>query len=379
MKHIFSQGFVSLSILLFLSVFIVLEVHAKEEKCIDVSGRWESTQEIDSTACGGNKSTRKFTYELIQDGCIATVIGSEQKAEVIGNSVHWPQYSFPGRRGGTVTSEASVVQVIGNKITGKGNWSWTDGTNTCSGTISRTEVKLPGNKTESATTDPSALHRDQITADELFADTYKGDSPVQNLYFTPLKDAGPAFHALSGTLSIESTKMYHRLIWASEKVGSFPALKIKFFTYKEHVVPVDRNKILRGEGNTWDIILASGRIWSEPDDNGYSRGSFPFTLIPSSSNFGQTHNGIATFLFNEKRVSQLRFQIIQEAAPEEIFDAWGQAGMKYLPSPLQDQTVLAQQFAKELAHQTPVRAWAELEQTYDPIMLDMIDETNRHD
>ncbi len=379
MKYIFSQGIVSLSTLLFLSVFLVVEVHGTDENCIDVSGRWESIQEIDATACGGKKWTNNYTYELIQDGCIVTLKGEEQKAEVIGNNVHWPQHSFPGRRGGTVTTEASVVQVIGNKISDRGTWSWTDGTNTCSGKIYRTDIKLPGKETESATTDPSALHRDRITADELFADTYKGDSPVQNDYFMPLKDADPAFHSLSGTLSIESTKMSHRLIWASENVGSFPALKINFFTYKEHLVPVDRNKLIMGEGSTWKIILASGRIWSEPDDNGYSRGSFPFTLIPSSSNFGQTHNGIATFLFNEKRVSQLRFQIVQEAAPEEIFDAWGQAGMKYLPSPLQDQIVLTQQFSKELAHQTPVRAWAELEQTYDPIMLDMIDETNNRE
>jgi len=376
MKYIFSQGIVSLSTLFYLSIFLVVEVHGKDEKCIDVSGRWESTQEIDATACGGTKITRKFTYELIQDGCIVTVKGSEQKGEVIGNNIHWPQYSFPGSNGGTVTQEAGVAEVIENRVTDKGTWSWTDGTNNCSGTISRTEVKLPDNKTESAATFPSALHSDRITADELFSETYKGDSPVQNDYFMPLKDAGPAFHALSGTLSIESTKMSHRLIWASENVGSFPTLKIDFFTYKEHLVPVDRNKILMAEGSTWNIILASGRIWSEPDDNGYSRGSFPFTLIPSSSNFGQTHNGIATFMFNEKRVSQLRFQIVQEAAPEEIFDAWGQAGMTYLPSPLPDQIVLTQQFVKELAHQTPVRAWAELEQTYDPIMLDMIDETN---
>ena len=112
MKHIFSQGIVSLSTLFFLSIFLVVEVHGKDEKCIDVSGRWESIQEIDATACEGEKSTRTFTYELIQDGCIVTVKGSEQKGEVIGNNIHWPQHSFPGRICGTVTSEASVVQVI---------------------------------------------------------------------------------------------------------------------------------------------------------------------------------------------------------------------------------------------------------------------------
>ena len=246
MKYIFSQGIVSLSTLLFLSVFLVVEVHGKDENCIDVSGRWESIQEIDATACGGTKRIRKSTYELIQDGCIVTVKGGEQKAEVSGNNVHWPKHSFPGNRGGTITMEAGVAQVIGNKATEKGTWSWTDGTNTCSGKIYRTDIMLQGKETKAATTDPSALHRDRITADELFADTYKGDSPVQNDYFIPLKDAGPAFHAFSGTLSIESAKMSHRLIWASENVGSFPALKINFFTYKEHLVPVDRNKLLMG-------------------------------------------------------------------------------------------------------------------------------------
>ncbi len=119
MKYIFSQGIVSLSTLLFLSVFLVVEVHGKDENCIDVSGSWEAIQEIDATACGGKKSTNKYTYELIQDGCIVTVKGEGQKAEVIGNNIHWLQHSFPGRRGGTVTMEASVAQVIGNKTTGR--------------------------------------------------------------------------------------------------------------------------------------------------------------------------------------------------------------------------------------------------------------------
>ncbi len=40
---------------------------------------------------------------------------------------------------------------------------------------------------------------------------------------------------------------------------------------------------------------------------------------------------------------------------------------------------MTQQYAKELAQQTPIRSWTELEQTYDPIVLDRIDETNNRE
>jgi CubicO group peptidase (beta-lactamase class C family) len=175
--------------------------------------------------------------------------------------------------------------------------------------------------------------------------------------------------------------MTYRYIWARgrENFGPFPALKANFFTYQEHLVPIERNKFLKSEKSSWYIILAPGRIWSEPGDNGYSRASFPFTLIHSKSLYSQTHNGIATFLFDDKNVSALRFQIVQEAAPREKFDAWSQADMKYVPSPLPDRTALTQQFVKELAHRTPIRSWTELEQAYDPKTLDIIDDTSNRE
>lgn len=95
--------------------------------------------------------------------------------------------------------------------------------------------------------------------------------------------------------------------------------------------------------------------------------------------WSQTHNGIATFLFDDKHVSALRFQIVQEAASEEKFDAWGQADMNYLPSPLPDQIALTRQFVNELARQTPIRTWTELEQTYDPKELERIDGINNRE
>jgi len=358
-------------------VFGVIGVHAEEQKCLDVSGTWAGTVKIDNSNCGFPDQTISYTYELIQNGCVVTVKGEEHNAVVRGDKIYWPPRSIPGRPAGfTVTLEEGVSQVSGYNATGKRLWTRTDGTKSCSGTLVWTDVKLPPKDTNLAST-----IREQLTADELFGDKYKGDGPVQNDYFMPFEDAEPALHKFSGKLAIASTKLTYRHIWARVKgnFGPFPAIKASFFSYQDHLVPVERNKLLRSEKSHWDIILAPGRIWSEPGDSGYSRASFPFTLIHFKSFYSQTHNGIATFLFDDKHVSSLRFQIVQEAAPQEKFDAWGQAGMKYLPSSFPDQIALTQQFVDEMTYRTPIRSWTELEQIYDQNALDIIDDTSNRE
>ena len=216
--------------------------HAQEKNCDDVSGIWESTEEIDNSDCGIPDQTINYTYELIQQGCVVTVKENNVKATVKGDKIYWPQRIIPGRMAGsTVTLEAAVSQVVGNTSTGKRVWSWTDGTRSCSGTSLWTDNRLPRKDTDSASTLPAIAHRDLITAEELFGDKYKGDGPVRNAYFMPFKDAGPALHEFSGTVVIASTKMSYRRIWASGSFGSFPELEINFFSYQDRLVPVDRN------------------------------------------------------------------------------------------------------------------------------------------
>ena len=382
MEDHISRRNLSFSIFLVIILLFASGIYADEQKCIDVSGTWSGTTEIDNSDCGFPNRTIRYTYELIQDGCNVTVKGEAYKVEVRGDKIYWPPRSIPGRPAGfTVNLEEGVSQVSGNKATGKRSWTRTDGTQSCSGTIVWTDVKLPRKDIQLGSTVPAPTSRDRLAAEELFGEEYKGDGPVQNQHFMPSEDAVPALHEFSGTLAIASTKMTYRYLWVTRNTnfGSFPALKANFFTYQDHLVPVERNRLLESEKSPWNITLAPGRIWSEPGDNGYSRASFPFTLVHSKSIYSQTHNGIATFLFNDKHVSALRFQIVQEAAPREKFDAWGQADMKYLSSPLPDRTALTQQFVNELAHQTPIRSWTELEQTYDSKALAVIDDTSNQE
>src|SRR5271169_4412726 len=75
----------------------------------------------------------------------------------------------------------------------------------------------------------------------------------------------------------------------------------------------------------WDVIVQPGRVWSVPADDGWSRAAFPFALVNSIE--GETHNGLATFLYRKGKVSNLRFQIVQQTAPFYIKDDFVAAGL----------------------------------------------------
>ena len=100
----------------------------------------------------------------------------------------------------------------------------------------------------------------------------------------------------------------------------FPGVTLSFFTDKGDLVPFTQDVIRYGSGargrSYWDIIVQPGRVWSQPDDSGWSRAGFPFALVNSIE--GETHNGLATFLYKDGRVSNLRFQIVQQTAPYYI-------------------------------------------------------------
>jgi len=194
--------------------------------------------------------------------------------------------------------------------------------------------------------------RDRLTADELLA-----AAPISGLihsdYFMPIGAAAPPRHALKGVLTIDAATM------TSHSRGCvvprpMPAISAAFFTQGEHLVPAVRT-ILQPAGI---VILSPGRVWSEPGDRGMSRASFPFVVISEVTN--EAHNGLATFLYDDTRVSALRVQIAQETASWARFDAWGQGPMRYAAGPVAGEDALRAQFVAELARETPIRAWSTL-------------------
>jgi hypothetical protein len=221
-------------------------------------------------------------------------------------------------------------------------------------------------------TDPVSYgQRDRLTEADLMGAEYQGNSPVNTIYFAPMDNAAPARHELEGTITVPGFGMVDGLPAGTGIPDSwryFPGFSVEFFTYEDYLVPAVRDIVEARAGRSfWNIILSPGRVWSEPGDGGMSRASFPFALVSEDSN--ETHNGIATFLYDDARVSSFAFQVVQETAPWHRIDYWGQSPMEYTPGELENGAALAAQFAQELDHQIPIHPWSELEGVYGATAL----------
>jgi Beta-lactamase len=200
---------------------------------------------------------------------------------------------------------------------------------------------------------PAAGPRDRLTADALLTSAEPGIRPVHTAYFMPIGQAAPALHALQGTLTVQSPTMFRARHGCAGVAEVLLGFSVAFITQGDHLVPVVRDL----EPHT-SIILSPGQVWSEAGDGGLSRASFPFVLTSPYSN--ATHNGLATFLYDDTQVSALRFQIVQETVPWAVFDGWGQVPMTYTPGPIANDAAVRAQFAAELQQQTPIRPWSAL-------------------
>lgn len=223
-----------------------------------------------------------------------------------------------------------------------------------------------------ALTGPSlAAQRQDISPDTLLSKGFTPSAPVQNSRFMPAKEAGPAHEPFQGTLTFNPKKMQVEPAFESTEVlgknpSIFPGVSIEFFSHQGDLVPVSREVITPApeqSGNSyWEILVQPGKIWAEPGDNGWSRASFPFALMHSLEQ--DSHNGLATFLFKDGEVSQVRFQVVTQTAPYYIanhFTAWGQLAASWDPAPPDDLQALQQAYARELQDRFPTAEWSELE------------------
>jgi hypothetical protein len=169
------------------------------------------------------------------------------------------------------------------------------------------------------------------------ASVWLADTPesfAKTFFCHSASDAGGA--TLRWTLKLAGAVMgvrstAHRFI--ADPVGGkdtrfFPNVSITFFTAGSKLVPttqnVIRNGVLSGSRSYWDIIVEPGRVWTQANDHGWHRASFPFALVNSIE--GETHTGVALFLYRGSSVSSVRFQVVQETAPFDVpqyFTAWG--------------------------------------------------------
>ena len=217
----------------------------------------------------------------------------------------------------------------------------------------------------------SQPERDLLSFDQLTSTGQITDGPVSNSYFVAKENASAARHQFSGAITIAEHTMrtgpeaIKPADIRGKKTQLFPGVTLQFVSHGEYLVPVERGIIEPpGSDSYWHFYAGPGRVWSEESDNGMSRASFPFFLTNLFEN--ETYNGIATFLYDDDSVSQLRYQIVQQLSPfmvETKFIAWDQQAIAYKPEDIAANTLIAD-FEKELADRLVWRDWSKLEEKY---------------
>ena len=227
-----------------------------------------------------------------------------------------------------------------------------------------TNIQLPTSvRLGTVLTGTGAVERSQLTYHELM--TGNASAPVDDSAFALPEEAAMPGVVFEGRLQLSTVAETGRskLIRDDSNYAADPArfqlpdIALEFIQDGSYLIPVTQGLIFTGS-KYWNTLIGPGRIWQESGDHGYSRASFPFALVERNQNC--THNGVMTFLFDGKHVSQVRYQITQETCLYLKFDLWGQAVASYTPESLPQAGALKAAHAAELANRLPTKPLAAL-------------------
>ena len=209
---------------------------------------------------------------------------------------------------------------------------------------------------------------DPIPLEELALGAWSPPAVLPNDRFLPSPSAQAAGHTLSGTITLVGAEMRTDPAALDERrvmgrdTKRFPDVWLGFVSDGPDLIPWDRDLIVAGTrtetGSYWDVLVGPGTVWSEPGEE-WSRGGFPLQLASSVEN--ETYNGVATFAFNDREVSGVRFQTVTQGRPYFLVQRrlmWGQLAATYAPGPAPPGVV--EEFAVEKARRLPLRPISDL-------------------
>ena len=155
--------------------------------------------------------------------------------------------------------------------------------------------------------------RDQLTVEHLLEES---SYPLTDMSFFTRPDwAQAAIHKFSGAISFENTEIIfplERAYYSGENI--FPGITIDFISHEGELIPIRDEFLVDGLPGTsmWNVLVGTGKVWDEEDDDGWSRASFPLSL--TDSYIGQLRNCVATFVYTEDSISNVFVQCSQETA-----------------------------------------------------------------
>lgn len=178
--------------------------------------------------------------------------------------------------------------------------------------------------------------------------------------FAPAADAAPPRHVFAGILHVtpaaaESqmrvvTDAFHIRAQRALQVDLFPAFDIALVQDGDTLIPAQRGPVTTAHPN-WDIAIEPGRVWSEPQDEGWTRAALPFALVERNANC--THNGVLTFLFRDGEISRAAWEIASETCAYFQADFWGLSVARYEPAPVAHAADIAVAYRSERASRMP--------------------------
>lgn len=218
-------------------------------------------------------------------------------------------------------------------------------------------------------TSPIDTTRKELSDDAL-VNGFKADSPVRESALAMPTTASLPAHVFEGRLELLGEKESGQIQVLRGEPGpeyaSLPEFDFAFVQSNGYLIPVQRGMIVTGH-TVWNIILEPGRVWQEPGDNGLSRASLPFTLVPKGGN--SSFNGALTFLFDDQRSSKVWYQVTQETSTYTRLNLWGLLDATYHPEPVAQADQIKSEFETELAARLPIKPIQALAEDYPGVNI----------
>jgi hypothetical protein len=230
----------------------------------------------------------------------------------------------------------------------------------------------PGADTTTSLPSPTvslAGKRKVLTYQQLM-DGFDPGSPVDDGAFAMPADALPAEHVFEGRLELigENTQENIQVLRGNPdvdpEVPQLPEFDYEFVQSGDYFVPVQRGLIIT-DHPIWNYIIEPGRVWQEKNDGGFSRVSFPFSLVWKGSN--AIFNGVMIFLFNDQVISKVWYQTTQETSISFSIDLWGQLEASYHPEPISKSEQIRTAFEDERSQRFPTKPIEQLAEDYPQV------------
>lgn len=194
---------------------------------------------------------------------------------------------------------------------------------------------------------------------------FKAVSPIdESAMAMPANPNAPA-HIFEGRLELLGENEDGQMDVLRGELGpeyaALPEFDFHFVQSNGYLIPVQRGVIITTHP-CWNIIIEPGRAWQEAGDQGLTRASVPFTLVPKGGN--SSYNGTLTFLFDDQSVSKVWYQVTQETSSYSRANLWGLLDAVYHPGLVDQEGQIRASFAAEQAAHLQVKPIQELAKDY---------------